>query len=358
MEARAVIADPGLFEMIGGNPSNVGDLWRLVKKRMHLLEKKDIEKRVFLRKYTGAGEINGILDHVSDDVPVFSINDEIEINAPGYVIAPLNDDTIYPITMRLIHDGFPVFPLVHPLVSSKRFREKMFTGYVPASFYIAPSSIVSVNGIKSFFEKKGIKTVIIKDEYGYHSGHVIPYIILPVANLHDVLPAFKRQCDRLYDPSGIIIDEFIGGITTSVFKVHVFGNVIHEDVLEYKVKLRGLDGIFKASDPSMPDLLENVSISTGVIYEAVIDLVNNVARKYFPFAMASVDFIERDGIPIIIDVNGRAGSYGERQELFGMNEEKTSLDIINERCERMEKEIAIEEEMYLKRMDELLLGYF
>jgi hypothetical protein len=77
VEARAIIADPGLFEMIDGNPSNVGDLWRLIKKKMHLLGKKDIEKRVFLRKYTGDGEINGILDHVSDDVPVFSINDDV-----------------------------------------------------------------------------------------------------------------------------------------------------------------------------------------------------------------------------------------------------------------------------------------
>jgi hypothetical protein len=354
VEARALIADPGLFEMIGGKTSTVGELWRLVKDRMNLLGKADIEKRVFLRKYTGAGEVNGILDHVSDDVPVFSINDDVQVDTPGYVIAPLNDDTIYPVTMHLIEIGIPVFPLVHPLVSSKRFRETMFAGYVPASFYVPPSSpSISTEDIESFFNDYGVRVVIIKDEYGYHSGHVIPYIISPVNKLQDVFPAFKRQCDRLYDPSGIVIDEFIGGICTTIFKAHVFGSVIQEDVLEYHVKLRDLNGVFKSNDPSVPDMIENVSISSGSILDTDVDLINDAARKYFPFAMASVDFIERDGVPVIIDVNGRAGSYGERQEVIGNDGNDNSLDIVNKRCCEMRYDIPFQEFEYLKRMNKL-----
>lgn len=69
-------------------------------------------------------------------------------------------------------------------------------------------------------------------------------------------------------------------------------------------------------------------------------------------AMISVDIIVREGIPFIIDINGRAGSYGEMQEVLE-KKEKNSLDIISDRCLKMERNIAAEEEMYLKRMDEL-----
>ena len=265
-----------------------------------------------------------MLDHVDDDVPACTIDSLARFAKPGsLVIASMNDDTIYPEMWRAIRDGSIVFPVVHSLVSSKHCREIMFPGNTPFSIYIPPGDFTSIarESISSRFEERGIETVMIKDDLGFHSGHVIPYIITPVAKLDKSLPGFARQCDRLYDPSGIIIDEFLGNVESTVIKAHVFGEVIPGEVLQYDVKLRGIDGVFKSSDPGMPDLLESVNVSEGTIDEATTLLINDVARVYFPVAMASVDLMmDGDGKLVVIDVNGRAGSFGELQERSGSND--------------------------------------
>ena len=324
MKPAAIVVDPLIAKMIGSVPDDAGELRDSIKAAINALKKADNEKHVFLRKYTGAGSIRGMLDHVDDDVPINTVDSITRNIMPGnLVIAPLNDDTIYPGIKRAINADTIVFPVVHPLVSSKHCRDVLFPGNTPFFVYIPPSDLSSVDHarISSRFEERGIEAVMIKDDLGYHSGRVIPYIIAPAAKIDEVLPTFARKCSRLYDPCGIVVDEFVGGVDSTVTKVHAFGEVIPGEVLRYRVRLRGLDGIFKSNDPGMPDLLESVEMSEGSIDEATTAMINDAARKYFPVAMASVDMATRnDGKQVIIDVNGRAGSFGELQEQSGSND--------------------------------------
>jgi hypothetical protein len=324
MKPASIIVDPFLLAMIGTRcPTTAGELRRAIKECMNWLGKPDLERRVFLRKYTGTGDIRGLLDHVDDAVPVHATGHVPPLLPGKIVIGPLNDDAVAPSIQQMVDGGIPVFPVVHGLVSSKRCRGVMFPGNTPFSVYIPPGDFHCIPKIDAAtaFEDRGVDTVMIKDEYGYHSGHVIPYIITPVSKLGTVLPSFARQCGRLYDPSGIVIDEFIGGIESTAIKVHVFGKVIPGEVMKYRVTLRGLDGVFKPSNDVDRGLLDDVDISTGMIDEKTTAMIDIAAARYFPLAMASVDMaIDRHGHPVVIDVNGRAGSFGEMQERSGSND--------------------------------------
>jgi hypothetical protein len=320
-----VVVESFLERLVGSIPSRAGDLLAHVKEYMAGLQSGDVDRRAFLRKFTNnIGNAGGILDVIPPDTKVVTDGDFIDdvsslVEGVDFVIGTMNSDDnlkMYDASLRV---GKPVFPMTHPLVASKFFRNIMFAGLVPISFCIPRVAFGRSESFsfQSFFEERGVTHVIIKDEYGYHSGNVIPYVITPVSKLDEAAVQFERKASRLYTDDGIVIEELISGASHDVIKVHFFGDAIPGDALQYHVEMNGLDGEFKSVDASSPQLLSRVDVSIPVVDEEKVSMLESRVHRWFPFAFTSVDFIERDGLPVVIDVNSKAGSIGEVQERGG-----------------------------------------
>ncbi len=305
-----LVVEGFLKRLIGTIPGTASELASKIGVVSNQVGRENIDLRVFYRKMLGIATAS------DPDARVVCLDDFSPGDADDLVILPLNmDDTIGTVKNLLSLDKVAL-PVTHPVLNSKRARASLFPGMVPFYIHVPECSIdqVASHDFREHFESRGITHVMIKDDQGYHSGNVIPYVITPVKNVNERVKEFARKTSRVVDVGGIVVDEFIGGTVQDVFKVHVFGGTIPGELLEYRVVLSGLDGKFKTYDGT-PCLLTSVhpSVCPGVPPPSIDD----AARRAMPFAFSSIDYVIRDGMPVIVDVNSKAGSLGEVQDMGG-----------------------------------------
>lgn len=310
-----MIVIEGIISRFAGElPRTAGELLPAIDSLLRGTPRENIDRRVLFRK------IAGLLREVDPGERITSWEkfDPSDVDGDP-VIFPLNMDETFDACKRLVNAGTMVFPITHPVFNNKQARHVLFPGHAPFSIHV-PESCFGTAGtfdFRAILEARGIEHVVIKDDFGYHSGNVIPYIITPVKTVNERVKDFARRAARIVDVGGIVIDEFIGGTVQYVYKAHVFGGVIPGEVLRYRVTLTGLDGTFKSNDPGASQLLSSVDVSVAGDGAPGIAAIGQAAAAAMPFAFTSLDYVMRDGAPVIIDANSKAGSLGEVQERGG-----------------------------------------
>lgn len=311
-----------------------------------------------MRKFTNINGIEGLLDLLPQNTTIITYEELSETilngTSPDYVISPLNMDELYFFYNTSLKSEYPVYPLTDSNLNSKFIRNLLFTPYTPITIYIPQICLESKKtyDFQSYFTERNVERIIIKDEYGFHSGENLEYRILPVDKLNEQLPEIMKQASRIDDVGGIIIEAFEAGKDNQIFKSHIFGGLIPNEILRYDVKLSGLEGIFKSHKSQTPQLLESVETSLGSIPENIIEFLNPKLERYMPYTFGSIDFLISDDIPKIIDVNSKAGSLGQIQEMLQNNSHnpfKFFLDRINE----YDKSQWQKQEKYLSKLREL-----
>jgi hypothetical protein len=222
----------------------------------------------------------------------------------------------------------------------------MFYPHVPKMVFIPQDSFSLIKGydFDSFFQENNVERVIIKDEFGFHTGQTIPYKILPPGQINEEILRYREKAGVVEDVGGLIIEEFLAEEVSEVFKCHIFGEIIPQEILKYKVTLTGLEGILKSFSPNEQQLLNNVETTIGTLNQNIIDLLNPHIQRYLPYAFSSVDFLIKSKKPVIIDVNSKAGSLGEIQERQ-QSDDHNPFNFFYRRC------LSDPSDEYLKQVD-------
>ncbi len=320
-----IAIEPFFFKLIGKEERNIEKIIPIIKNILKSLPKADIERRVFLRKFTGEANLKGLLDFVPENTKTIEFNEislqDILID-DKFIIGPLNMDELDRFYKKILNNKTSIYPFTHKLLSSKFYRNIMFYPHVPIMVYVPEFSLFRIKDydFNRFFKENNVDRVILKDEYGYHSGQAINYKIVPNHKINEELVQFKEKAKLVEDFGGIIVEEFLSDIKSEVYKCHIFNQIIPNEVLKYDVKLKGLEGTFKSYNKGDFQLLDDVKISIGKISNEIVNLLNPLIKQNLPYAFSSIDFLIFNNEPVVIDVNSKAGSLGEIQEITQSND--------------------------------------
>ncbi len=353
-----IAIEPFFYKLIETEEKNISNLIPIVKNAIENLPSEDIERRVFLRKFTGEGELKGILDYVPHETTIIEFNKlkDLEGFHEDFIIGPLNMDELSSFYKRILKNKISIFPFTHKLLNSKFYRNVMFYPHVPEMIYVPEFSLYRIKDFDFdlYFKEKNVKRVILKDEFGYHSGQTFNYQIVPVEKINEILKTYKEKARLIEDLGGILVEEFLSGLDSEVFKSHIFGEMIPEEILKFEVHLKGLEGTFKAYTKTEPQLLDKVTTSVGSVAQNIMETLNPHIKINLPHSFSSIDFIIHDNNPIVIDVNSKAGTLGEIQERIGVNDHNP-FEFFYEKCCKFSQNEFEKQAEFLNSMEKINL---
>lgn len=313
-----------------------------------------LEKNIYLRKYTGKNELNGILDYLPEEISIYDFEHFPSLDYPDLILGPLNIEEAGLYYSQLFKEQSSVYPIIHPLLASKFYRNEMFSPLVPENVYIPQNSYPLINKFEftKYFKERNIEYVIIKDENGFHTGQMVPYIITPIDDISEELRKYKHSIESIDNFGGLIIEEFVGSTHSEIYKCHVYGEMIPGEVLKYNVYLKNLHGILKSYDPKVPDVLKKVDVFISSLPDEISLKLNPIVKEHLPYLFSSIDFVidpKTDNIKII-DVNSIAGSLGEIQELTNSNSHNPFEFFVN-KSNKFSKDEYKKEMRYMQTLD-------
>jgi len=211
----------------------------------------------------------------------------------------------------------PVYPLTFAILLSKWVKNFTFAPHAPQTFYIPEGENISsyINEIKALAREHGIKYLFLKDEFGFNSGAAVPYFIAPVDDVDTYCQLFYEKSRGVANLGGLVLEEFLaqqGGI--DIYKSHYFGEIIPGECIHYHVDLNPFEG-----GAPYEQVIAGISEEPAEFPTGMVDLMNPVIERFYPYCFASVDCILSDGTPKIIDLNSMAGSLGYVQQLRNEN---------------------------------------
>ena len=276
------------------------------------------------------------------------------MDSPDVILGPLNIEEAGFYYSKLFKQQSSVYPVIHPILASKFYRNEIFSPLVPENVYIPQNSyqLLKKFDFKKYFKEKNIEYVIIKDENGFHTGQMVPYIITPIDNISEELKKYKHSIESIDNFGGLIIEEFVGTIHSEIYKSHVYGELIPGEALKYDVYLKNLHGILKSYDPKVPDVLQKVDVSISTLSDEICSKLNPMVKEHLPYLFSSIDFVidpQTDNIKII-DVNSIAGSLGEIQELTNSNDHNPFEFFVN-KSKKYSKDEYKKEMRYIQIID-------
>lgn len=347
--------EPFLFKLIGKDERDVTKLTAIIKDILKDLPKEDLERRVFLRKFTGEGSLKGLLDYLPPETEIvefFKLTSDAAVKTDNFIIGPLNMDELTSFYKKFLQEQVAIYPLTHKLLSSKFYRNLMFYPHVPETVYVPEFSLHLTKqfDFNAFFKAKGVERVMLKDEFGYHSGQAINYKIVGNDKINAAILEFKEKARLVENFGGIIVEEFLSGIESEVYKTHVFGEIMPGEVLKYDVCLKGLEGTFKSYVKGDSQLLKSVQVGVGNIQKKIVDILNPLIEEHLPYCFSSIDFILKDENPVIIDVNSKAGSLGEIQEILQSNEHNP-FEFFYNKCLASSVKESMKQKAYLENIE-------
>ena len=351
-----LIIEPLLNMFVNSEGKNNRDLINDIKEQLNNSDL-PLERRIYLRKYTGSDSLKGILDYLPDNSKLIEISNvkkiDFHINS-NFVIGPLNIEELDSYYNFMFEKEKSVYPIVHPVLASKFFKNLAFYPWIPKHIYIPENSLRLIKNFDfdSHFKNLGVNVVILKDEYGFHTGQMVPYILVKVGRINERIRDYSSYASKIENFGGIIIEEFIGNEISTVYKNHIFGKIIPHESIKYTVHLRGLEGIFKSYNPKNADLLEKVESNIHDTDKDFVDKLDPIIQKYFPYLFASFDYVlDQKGNPVVIDVNSIAGSLGEIQEMIGSNDHNP-FEFFYEQCQNYPQDQFKKQREYMNFLNE------
>lgn len=330
----------------------------LITKTKAELLKEDVslERIIYLRKYSGRDQLKGILEYIPENSPIIDF-DKIhayeKLHESNVVLGPLNIEELTSYYQKLFKNEKSVYPIVHPILASKFFKNIIFYPWIPKHVYIPEGSIHLIQkfDFDEYFKNLHVDYVIVKDEYGFHTGQMVPYTLIKIGNINKGIKSYTDYADKIDNFGGVIVEEFIGNKTSIVYKNHIFGEIIPHESIKYTVHLNRLEGVLKSYSPAEKSLLEKVESEPHDTNSLVLEKLNPLIKKYLPYLFSSFDFVmNEEQNPIVIDVNSIAGSLGEIQEMIGTNDHNP-FEFFYIKCKTFPNNEFTKQEEYLKELN-------
>ncbi len=207
----------------------------------------------------------------------------------------------------------PVNPLTFSIFLSKWVKNFTFAPHAPRAFYLPEGtrSADYIGRIQALARENGIEYLFLKDEFGFNSGAAVPYYIAPINTLEKYCNLFYEKSRGVTNLGGLLLEEFLARDNTiDIYKSHYFGAIIPREYIHYHVDLNA----YQDGAP-YEKIIGRMSEEPADVPQKVIDIMNPVIARFYPYCFASVDCIVPDGNPRIIDLNSMAGSLGYVQQL-------------------------------------------
>lgn len=207
----------------------------------------------------------------------------------------------------------PVNPLTFSIFLSKWVKNFTFAPYAPRAFYLPEGTRTGdyIGRIQALAQEHGIEYLFLKDEFGFNSGAAVPYYIAPINALEKYCNLFYEKSRGVTNLGGLLLEEFLAKDNTiDIYKSHYFGAIIPQEYIHYHVDLNA----YQEGAP-YEKVIGHMSEEPADVPKNVIDIINPVIQRFYPYCFASVDCIIPDGNPRIIDLNSMAGSLGYVQQL-------------------------------------------
>ncbi len=231
-----------------------------------------------------------------------------------WFIAPLNMDENEDFNNFILKTyKLPVYPLTHAIFLSKWVKNFTFAPYTPRAFYLPEGTRASdyLPAIQKIARDHHIEYLFLKDEFGFNSGAAVPYYIAPIDALEKYCNLFYEKSRGVANLGGLLMEEFLARDNMiDIYKSHYFGAIIPREYIHYHVDLNAYQG-----GAPYEKVIGRMSEEPANVPQSVIDIMNPIIQRFYPYCFASVDCIIQDNTPRIIDLNSMAGSLGYVQQL-------------------------------------------
>jgi hypothetical protein len=235
-------------------------------------------------------------------------------NSNVRIIAPLNleeNEEVY----TYLHDTvkLPFYPFFNSKLTSKWLLVFNFAPYVPKTFYFPSETraLDYIEKIQRIAKNDNVKYVFLKDEYDTDLSPMLPYAVTPIEKLDYYCALFYEKAQGISNIGGLIIQEFIEtNKIIEIYKTHTYARVIPGGDLHYKIVLKPYEnGVFFNTVTESPteELTTQHPLNIGII--------NNVVAQYYPFVLASIEYIIQNNQMRVIDINGVSRTLSKEKDL-------------------------------------------
>jgi hypothetical protein len=294
-----------------------------------LVETDQFYKIIVFRKYVGIqGVLRGLLNVLQEQGhDVFVVSSDASYQQKLQQLIPPNgllDDVRFIASLNMDENEefnnfvlktykIPVNPLTFSIFLSKWVKNFTFAPHTPRAFYLPEGTRAEdyIGHIQALAREHSIEYLFLKDEFGFNSGAAVPYYIAPINVLEKYCKMFYEKSRGVTNLGGLLLEEFLAKDNTiDIYKSHYFGAIIPQEYIHYHVDLN----TFQDGAP-YEKVIAHMSEEPAIVPQKVIDIMNPVIQRFYPYCFASVDCIIPDGNPRIIDLNSMAGSLGYVQQL-------------------------------------------
>ncbi len=246
----------------------------------------------------------GSLRELLDQLRNAGITDTTALRA----IMPLNMDEneeIYSFFEQVLK--VPVYPMICNMpCTSKWLKDILFAPNAPRAFYFPEGTNASEfqGKIADLSETYDIQYFILKDEYDFDMRSIIPYLVVPATKVDVACRLFYEHIQGIHNYGGVVLEEFMPtGDAIDLITAHVFGGILPSSLLVEKLHLKEFSegGVFDAIvQSSQPALLSKPTVSH--------DALNATVTRFYPYMLATIEYIVYKGAPKVIDVNSIANA--------------------------------------------------
>ncbi|MBN2150632.1 MAG: hypothetical protein JW839_04200, partial [Candidatus Lokiarchaeota archaeon] len=256
----------------------------------------------------------GTLARLREELERASITDLSDVRA----IAPLNideTDEIYAFFQQELE--IPVYPMICNIATSKWLKNFLFAPHAPRAFYFPEDTVAMefYDKVVELAKKHGIKHFILKDEYDFDIRPVLPYLVVPAEKMDVACRLFYENVQGVHDYGGILLEEFIPtGDAIDVVTTHMFKGMLPAPLVVDKIKLKLFD------DGGLFDTIVQY-LQTTVLQKAPVgtEALNAIVAKYYPYMLASIEYIVHKGVPKVNDINSVSNVMTWDKPIPGLN---------------------------------------
>jgi len=230
------------------------------------------------------------------------------------IIAPLNldeNEEVYAYLHEIIK--LPFYPFFYSKLTSKWLLVFNFAPYAPKTFYF-PSETKALDyleKIQRIAKNDNVKYVFLKDEYDTDLSPMLPYSITPIEKLDYYCSLFYEKAQGISNIGGLIIQEFIEtNKIIEVYKTHTYARVLPGGDIHYKNVLKPFEsGLF------FNTVIESSTEELTTLHPLNMEIINGVVAQYYPFVLASIEFIIQNSLMRVIDINGVSRTLAKEKDL-------------------------------------------
>ncbi len=294
----------------------------------------------------------GSIGNVVDQLKNAGIDDTKALR----VIMPLNMDENEELYAFFHHDlKIPVYPMICNMLTSKWFKDVLFSPNAPRAFFFPEGTNASefFNKVADLSRIHGIQYFILKDEYDFDMRPIIPYMVVPVAKVDVACRLFYENIKGIHNYGGMILEEFIPtGDALDIVTLHMFKGILPSPLLVEKVRLKPY-----SEGGTFDSIVQSAQMALLVKASVNHDALNAAASKFYPYTLATFEYVVHKGAPKVIDVNGIAYSMTFEKPVPNLNPDVIYKEFIS-RVVALDNNMELQRQMLYQEMAKGLYDRF